>query len=167
MYLFIRTLSLAFTSFLCLCWISLAGGCSSEEQKESDQSFQIPEDLDRQSRIRFEQYAVQGRLLYKQHCENCHQKDGTGLAQLIPPLAKSDFLKENPQKAVCIIRYGLDEPITVNGENYHQPMPANPQLRAIEIAEITTYILNAWGNQEGYVSVQQAQDWLKNCTQTE
>lgn len=139
------------------------GGCNGGSKQEADNSFHIPENLDSRARIRFEQYAVQGRLLYKQHCANCHQNNGSGLGKLIPPLAKSDFLQKKPEKVACIIRWGMDGPITVNGVEYNQPMPANPQLKDIEIAEIATYILNAWGNREGFVSVQQAQEWLKSC----
>lgn len=142
---------------------SLNGCGSKEEEKKSSGAYHIPEGLDRRSEIRFKQYAVQGRILYQQHCANCHQADGTGLAELIPPLAKSDYLKKNPQLAVCIIRYGQNGPIVVNGTNYNQPMPPNPQLKAIEIAEIATYISNAWGNEGEFVSVQMAQEWLNNC----
>ena len=150
-------------AFIYLFLILLAAGCNGDQKQETDNSFHIPEQLDRRAQLRFEQYAVQGRLLYKQHCANCHQDDGSGLGKLIPPLAKSDYLRQNPQKAVCIIRYGMEGHVVVNGIDYNQPMPANRQLKDIEIAEIATYILNAWGNREGFVSVQQAQEWLKDC----
>lgn len=140
-------------------------GCGGEEKKESTGGFHTPEGLDRRTELRYKQYAVQGRILYRQHCANCHQDDGSGLGKLIPPLAQSDYLQKNPQDVVCIIRYGLQGPVVVNGIEYNQPMPANPQLKDIEIAEIITYINNAWENKGPFVTVQMAQDWLKDCEQ--
>lgn len=139
--------------------------CSSSEEISGD-AFQIPEGLDRSTELKFRQYAVQGRALYKLHCANCHQEDGSGLGKLIPPLAGSDFLLKNKEELACIIRYGLQGPVIVNGQEYNQPMPPNPQLKDIEIAEISSYILNAWGNSGEFVPVQQAQEWLGNCEQT-
>lgn len=134
-------------------------------QETSNDAFRIPEGLDNATELKFRQYAVQGRKLYSQHCANCHQPDGSGLGQLIPPLAGSDYLEKNKENVLCIIRWGLEGPIVVNGQEYNQPMPPNPQLKDIEIAKIVTYINNAWGNEGEFVQVQQAQEWLKSCEQ--
>lgn len=134
-------------------------------KEPSSESFRIPEDLDNPTELKFRQYAIQGRKLYRQHCANCHQPDGSGLGKLIPPLAGSDFMKKNKENVLCIIRWGLEGPVVVNGVEYNQPMPANPQLKDIEIAEIATYIFNAWGNKGEFVQVQQAQEWLRECEQ--
>lgn len=131
----------------------------------SKEAFQIPEGLDNPTELKFRQYAVQGRKLYRQHCANCHQPDGSGLGKLIPPLAGSDYLEKDKEEVLCIIRWGLEGPIVVNGQEYNQPMPPNPQLKDIEIAEIATYIFNAWGNEGEFIQVQQAQEWLKSCEQ--
>lgn len=150
-------------SFFFLLLIGIMAACNSGDETEAGKSFHVPEGLNNREEIRFRQYAVQGRLLYVQHCSNCHQDDGSGLSRLIPPLAKADYLMQNPQKAACIIKCGHEGSMVVNGTEYNQPMPANPQLKDIEIAEITTYILNAWGNKGDFIDVKQAQLWLKNC----
>lgn len=134
-------------------------------QETSSESFKIPEGLDNPTELKFRQYAIQGRKLYRQHCANCHQPAGGGLGRLIPPLAGSDFMEKNKENVLCIIRWGMEGPVVVNGVEYHQPMPANPQLKDIEIAEIATYIFNAWGNEGEFVQVQQAQEWLRECEQ--
>lgn len=149
---------------LFLLLILFSGACG-DKKKESNKSFHVPESVQGRDELRFQQYAVQGRLLYIQHCSNCHQMDGTGLAQLIPPLAKADFLNQNPRKVLCIIRWGHEGSIVVNELEYNQPMPANPQLKDIEIAEIATYIFNAWGNKGEFIPVKKAQDWLNDCEQ--
>lgn len=143
--------------------ITSISSCSQEQERENKGSFTIPEGLEKATELKFRQYAVQGRLLYEQHCANCHQVDGTGLGTLIPPLAQSDYLQNNKQQVLCLIRHGMKGSMVVNGQEYNQPMPANPQLTAIEIAEIATYIYNAWGNQEGFVEVGEARKSLQSC----
>jgi cytochrome c551 len=148
--------------------ILLTGLTACDPAQESvGEAFHIPEGLDSRTEIRFRQYAVQGRVLYRQHCANCHQEDGSGLGKLIPPLAGADFLEKHREDIACIIRWGLQGPIVVNGQEYNQPMPANPQLKDIEIAQIVTYIFNAWGNRGGFVPVRQAEEWLQDCEQAE
>lgn len=154
-------LSLLITGFL------LAGMLTACENGQDDSSelFHIPKGLDNAAELKYRQYAVQGRKLYRQHCANCHQPDGTGLGKLIPPLAGSDYLKENKENVLCIMRWGMEGVVVVNGQEYNQPMPANLQLKDIEIAEIATYIQNAWGNKGEFIQVPEAQEWLKNCEQ--
>ena len=38
-----------------------------------------------------------GYQLYEKNCSNCHQTDGSGLAQLYPPLINADFIKKTPK----------------------------------------------------------------------
>ncbi|WP_323755246.1 cytochrome c [Roseivirga sp.] len=95
------------------------------------------------------QYYSNGRRLYKTICQNCHMENGEGLGRLIPPLAKSDFLKNNRADLPRIVKFGLHGPISVNGVEFNQPMPANPKLTDIEVAEILTYVGNTWGNEVG------------------
>ncbi|MEL7159627.1 MAG: cytochrome c [Bacteroidota bacterium] len=103
---------------------------------------------------------VQGHNLYDQHCANCHMEEGTGLRQLIPPLAGSDYLRDNPREVVRGIRYGMEGPMVVNGVAYHQPMPGNDELSEFQIVNIVNYLNRAWGNDYGRISVTEAREWL-------
>lgn len=47
---------------------------------------------------------------------------------------------------------GLSGPIKVNSKSYNSVMPAMSQLNDDEIANILTYVLNSWGNQDGVVT---------------
>ncbi len=85
-----------------------------------------------------------GQMLYDDFCVRCHLADGTGEAGLIPPLASADFLQDI-KATVSSIKYGLHGPITVNGVRYNNTM-APMGLENNEIADITNYILNSWGN---------------------
>jgi cytochrome c551 len=111
--------------------------------------------------LKTRQYAVAGQELYLIHCANCHQADGSGLGLVIPPLKDADYLKEDIARSVRIIRYGQKGEILVNGATYNQPMPANPQLKPIEIAQIATYIHTLWGSGEQLISIDSVNVYLK------
>ena len=87
---------------------------------------------------------VRGQMIYADFCVRCHLPDGSGEADLIPPLASADFLQDI-QATVHSIKYGIHGPITVNGVQYNNTM--SPMgLENDEIADVTNYILNSWGN---------------------
>lgn len=121
------------------------------------------QDLSHREKVRYEQYMVQGEQLYRTYCSNCHQEDGVGLGQLIPPLAQSDYMLADVDRTLCIIKYGLQGKIIVNGQSYQQAMPANEALRDIEIAQIATYIYNHWGHARGSIPTQRVSDALEQC----
>ncbi|RIW17141.1 cytochrome c [Algoriphagus lacus] len=106
-------------------------------------------------------YAVSGKILYENYCGNCHQPDGKGLGKLIPPLRDSDYFKESVHRTVWIIRHGQVGEITVNGEKYNQEMPANPNLKPLDISQITTYLYNIWDLKEGVITASEVEDYLK------
>jgi mono/diheme cytochrome c family protein len=105
----------------------------------------------------------QGKRLYDLHCSSCHFPNGEGLKQLIPPLAKADYMLENAQKIACIIRNGQNGAVKVNGIIYNQPMPANLTVTEIEITNIVNYIQNNWGNKAPERTFQQIQRELREC----
>ena len=86
--------------------------------------------------------------------------DGKGLGRLIPPLAKADYLVANRGILPRVLKYGLQGPLVVNRVEYNQPMPANPKLTDLEIAEILTYIGNTWGNSMNSFTLQEVKESL-------
>ncbi|MCC5938567.1 MAG: cytochrome c [Lunatimonas sp.] len=142
--------SLRFFWFLGLVWVM---GCNSKTPED-------PKNLNRIKDLKTKQYAIAGRELYIQHCSNCHQKDGAGLGLLIPPLKNADYMLENPARSARIIRYGLKGEIVVNGQTYNQPMPGNPTLKSIEIAQLMTYIFTNWGGEETLYTVDEINQFL-------
>jgi mono/diheme cytochrome c family protein len=120
-------------------------------------------DGQQQQSTKFDQYYIQGEELYLNHCSNCHQKDGSGLGLLYPPLNQSDFMDENVNQVICLIRYGQRGEIIVNGKSYNKEMPAIPALSDLEIAEIATYIYNTWSHQRGIVEVRDVSIILTDC----
>jgi mono/diheme cytochrome c family protein len=137
-----------------ICIFLLAFSCAPKSSNEENTLAQIsdPEVM---------KFAIAGKTLYENYCGNCHQADGKGLGKLIPPLRDADYFKESVHRTVWIIRYGQKGEITVNGEKYNQAMPANPNLKPLEIAQITTYLYNIWGMEEGVITSSDIEDYLK------
>ena len=96
-----------------------------------------------------------GETVYQTTCLACHQADGKGLPGAFPPLAGSDFLLGNKERAVGVVVRGLEGEIVVNGVKFNSIMPAMTQLSDQEIADALTYAMNSWGNEGGAVSVAQ------------
>ena len=115
--------------------------------------------------IKLDQYIVEGRDLYLQNCSNCHQKDGKGLGRLYPPLNQSDYMVDNVDNVICLIKNGISGEIVVNGQKYGQPMPGIAELTPLEIAEITTYVYNVWELKEGLIDVKKVEKTLEGCGQ--
>ncbi|WP_080055203.1 c-type cytochrome [Spirosoma aerolatum] len=115
--------------------------------------------------IKRQRYITEGILIYKNNCANCHQPKGEGLAELYPPIAKSDYLADKNQ-IICLMRYGQQGKIVVNGKSYNRPMPPQPQLSDLEIAELATYIYNEWGNETTVTDVKAVTPILKKCAES-
>ncbi|GAA4445336.1 copper-containing nitrite reductase [Pontibacter saemangeumensis] len=92
-----------------------------------------------------------GKTLYAQNCQACHQAEGQGIKGAFPPLAKSDYLNADVNRAIGVVAHGLEGQIKVNGELYNSTMP-KLKLSDEEIANVMTYVLNNWGNKGGEVT---------------
>jgi nitrite reductase (NO-forming) len=96
-----------------------------------------------------------GGALFNGACSVCHQATGLGLEGVFPPLAKSDFLAANKERAIGVVVNGLTGPVAVNGKAYNSVMPPMSQLADDEVANILTYAGNSWGNNMGVFSAEQ------------
>ena len=92
-----------------------------------------------------------GKKVFLSACFACHMQEGQGLPAVFPPLAGSDFLKADKERAIRIPLKGLSGPITVNGKPYNNLMPPQ-QFTDDQIADVLTYVMNSWGNDFGTVS---------------
>jgi nitrite reductase (NO-forming) len=86
-----------------------------------------------------------GARIYQQICFACHQNKGQGLPPAFPPLAKSDYLMEDRNRAIGVVVFGQQGKITVNGVVYDGVMPS-PNLSDDDVANVLTYVMNSWGN---------------------
>ncbi len=95
-----------------------------------------------------------GKVVYTRVCQACHQAEGQGIPGAFPPLANSDYLNSDVDRAIAVVIHGLSGPIEVNGERYDAVMP-KLDLSDEEIANTITYVLNSWGNSGGEVTEEQ------------
>ena len=122
-----------------------------------------PESKPTTASTKFQQYIIQGETLYGKNCSNCHQKTGTGLGLLYPPLNKSDFMDNHFEEVICLMKNGKEGEVMVNGKSFNKNMKGISTLTDLEIAEIATYIYNTWEHQRGIVDVQEVSRIISRC----
>lgn len=86
------------------------------------------------------QQVAHGQQLYEKHCANCHQLDGKGLAQIVPPLLNADYIVLNRAKLPALIKHGISSKIEVNGISYQLKMPSNPKLSEAELLALVNFV---------------------------
>ena len=101
-----------------------------------------------------------GKSIYSTTCFACHQPAGEGLPNAFPPLAKSDYLNADVDRAIGIVLHGKTGEITVNGLKYNSVMTSQT-LSSAEVANVLTYVYNSWGN-SGKVVTKDMVEKVKN-----
>ena len=96
-----------------------------------------------------------GARVYATVCAACHQAQGQGLAGVFPPLAGSEWVTGSAERLVKVVLHGLTGPVQVAGEEYSGMMPPWGSLSDAEVAAVSTYVRNTWGNQAPAVSAQE------------
>ena len=86
-----------------------------------------------------------GRELFSSICAACHQPTGTGIPNVFPPLAGSDYLNADKNRAIKTVLNGRQGLIVVNGLQFNNSMPKFP-LDDADIANVLTYVYNSFGN---------------------
>jgi len=101
---------------------------------------------------RLERKYDSGKKIFALRCASCHQANGLGIPNQYPPLADSEWVSANPALITKIILKGLKGEITVKGEKYGTSAAVNMAAVPIddrEIANVVTYVRQAWGNDFG------------------
>jgi nitrite reductase (NO-forming) len=88
-----------------------------------------------------------GKQVYMGLCFACHQPDGKGLPGAFPPLAGSDYMLADRDRAIRTVLKGLTGPVTVNGVTLNSVMPPQEAvLTDAQVADVLTFSFNSWGN---------------------
>jgi mono/diheme cytochrome c family protein len=91
-----------------------------------------------------------GRRLFNSICAACHQPTGQGLPNVFPPLAGSDFLNADKNRAIQTVLFGRHGEVVVNGMKFNNSMPSfsMPSLPFSDqdIANVLTYVYHSFGN---------------------
>jgi len=103
-----------------------------------------------QARSPAEKQFDRGAVTYRRICSGCHQPNGQGQLSLhYPPLDGSDWvIQKGPSVLVRIVNNGLSGPIEVKDKIWSQGVmePVGASLTDDEVADLLTYIRNAWSN---------------------
>jgi mono/diheme cytochrome c family protein len=94
-----------------------------------------------------------GKKVYTQHCMTCHQVDGVGAQNMIPPLIKTDYVLGDKARLIRILLNGMKGEIKVNGDMYSNEMPSQALLKDNEIAAVLTYVRKSFGNKATSVTM--------------
>jgi len=97
--------------------------------------------------------SIEGAKVFESKCMICHQPDGNGISALFPPLAGSDYLLVDKQRALRNIRHGFNDSLTVNGIIYKKYKMPVPEITDQQLAYVMNYILNSWGNRGGLITL--------------
>jgi mono/diheme cytochrome c family protein len=95
-----------------------------------------------------------GGAIYSDACASCHLEDGVGQPRYFPPLGHNAMLQQADPT-------GLEHLILAGGRIGTSPTRPSPlsmpsfawKLDDAEIADVSTYLRNSWGNQAASVSV--------------
>jgi mono/diheme cytochrome c family protein len=129
---------------------------------------------------RLERKYDSGKKIFANRCASCHQPNGLGIATQYPPLAGSEWVSADPDLIIKVILKGLKGEILVKGEKYGTSPAVNMAAVPIndrEIANVSTYVRQAWGNDYSEVkedqvarvreeSSSQQEQWIGNALQS-
>jgi len=89
---------------------------------------------------------TEGEKLYKGACIACHEADGSGAPRIYPPLpGNANLQSADPLSTIRIMLDGAQTVTTPRAPNAGS-MPAYAKWSDQQIADVTNYIRNAWGN---------------------
>ncbi len=101
--------------------------------------------LQNQKASQLEDSIKRGETVYSDMCITCHMANGEGVLRAFPPLAASDYLRDNQTKSIKGVKKGMSGEIVVNGITYNGVM-APLGLSDDEVADVMNYINNSWKN---------------------
>jgi mono/diheme cytochrome c family protein len=88
-----------------------------------------------------------GKAIYAHACVACHEADGSGTPRIYPPLpGNANLQSANPASTLRIILDGAQTVTTPRAPNAGSMPAYAKQLNDQEIADVTNYIRNSWGN---------------------
>lgn len=103
-----------------------------------------------------------GQKVFEINCQVCHQAAGEGVPESFPPLSGSEWVNGPAERMAGIVLHGIEGEITVKGNKYNEVMPTfNETLTYDEIADVITYVRQAFGNKSSAVSKELVLEVLK------
>jgi mono/diheme cytochrome c family protein len=142
-----------FGCLIFVCSIQLAHSTNSFQLHPPQEIVELTEE--EKEKLRFERKFDSGKKIFALRCASCHQPNGLGIENQYPPLDGSEWVSADPDLITKVILKGLKGEIEVLGKKYGTSPAANMAAVPIndrEIANVSTYVRNAWSNSASEVS---------------
>lgn len=139
-----------FGCLIFVCSIQLAHSTNQFQLHPPNPNDEVELTEEQREALRLERKVDSGKKVFAVRCASCHQANGLGIAGQYPPLAGSKWVTSDPGLITNIILKGLKGEIVVKGETYGTSAAVNMAAVPIsdrEIANVTTYVRQAWGNE--------------------
>ncbi|MFW6103809.1 MAG: c-type cytochrome [Bacteroidota bacterium] len=94
-----------------------------------------------------------GEQVYNKHCLTCHQKDGSGVPSMYPPVTDNPRVKGDKERLIKIILEGQTGRIEVRGMSYNGVMPPFKNLSDEEVASVLTYMRQNFENDTTAITI--------------
>ena len=108
-----------------------------------------------------------GKALYFDNCTGCHLEDGAGIPQVFPPLKASAAVQAKDPATVLEAMINGATVVATTDKPTGLTMPAfGWKLSDTELADLATYIRNAWGNRASVVTASQVAKARKESQQS-
>jgi len=106
-----------------------------------------------------------GQLLYLNNCEACHWTDGNGAKGIFPRLNGASIVQaDNPTGLISTVLQGASTPSTKNAPSVLYMPGFSARLSDQQVADLTTFIRQGWGNNAPAVSVDQVKKVRESLT---
>lgn len=96
----------------------------------------------------------QGEQVYNNHCISCHQKDGSGVPSMYPPLKEDKRALGDKEPLIKVLLKGASGPV-LNKDKYMGAMAPYKHLSDQKIADVLTYIRTNFGNDASEVTAEE------------
>src|SRR6516164_106087 len=97
-----------------------------------------------------------GAAIYAHACVSCHEVDGSGAPRIYPPLPGNPLLQSaDPASTLRIVLDGAQSVTTPRAPNKGSMPSYAKELSDQQIADVTNYIRNSWGNAGSAVTAEQ------------
>lgn len=104
-----------------------------------------------------EKNSIAGKNIYTTSCATCHQNDGKGTPNMIPPLSNTTYISGDKTKLINVVLKGMSKQ-KIDGQDYSNVMPPFSQLSDEDVANVLTYVRSNFGNNASAITV----DEVKN-----
>lgn len=103
-----------------------------------------------------------GKALFLKSCAMCHKADGKGTPLMQPSLDGSPVVLGDPTVLIRVMLEGPEQALPPERTAFPSSMPGYPQLKDEEIAQVLTYLRNAYAQKASEITPEQVKSVRAN-----